>query len=67
MSLLNRITPILDGGWTGEYGELANAVGSHPRAVGSAVRAYAKRHPGWPHEHVFSKRTGRPAYEKPTP
>jgi alkylated DNA nucleotide flippase Atl1 len=61
--LLDTVTVHLNSGWAGTYGELAKLCGSHARAVGAAVRAYARRHPTWPHARVYAKRTGRPAYE----
>jgi hypothetical protein len=61
--LLPAITEILDTGWRGTYGQLAARCGTSPRAVGACVRAYARRHPRWPHTNVVSARTGRPAYQ----
>jgi hypothetical protein len=62
----HAIAGLLDGGWTGTYGELAVAIGRSPRAgrvIGHLVKGYARRNPGWPHDRVFAKLTGRPAYE----
>jgi hypothetical protein len=71
---LNHLSPeyhavagLLDGGWTGTYGSLAVAVGRSRRSgriIGRLVKGYARRHPNWPHERVYTKRTGRPANEK---
>lgn len=55
------VSQALDGDFRGTYGQLAKAIGSHPRAVGSSVRRYARLNPGWDHMRVFSKRTGLPA------
>ena len=59
--LLDTVTSHLDAGWAGTYGQLARLCGSHPRAVGACVRAYARRNPSWDHSRVYSQRTGRPA------
>jgi hypothetical protein len=60
-----QVAALLDSGWSGEYGELALAIGLDParcgRTIGRIVNAYARRHPEWPHERVYAKRTGRPA------
>ena len=61
--MLDIVTRHLDAGWSGSYGQLARLCGSHPRAVGACVRAYARRNPTWPHGRVYAKRTGCPAYE----
>jgi hypothetical protein len=56
----------LDNGWSGEYGQLAVAIGRSPRSgriIGRLVKSYAYRHPAWPHDRVYTKATGRPAYE----
>ena len=57
---------LLDGGWSGTYGDLAVAIGRTRRSgriVGRLVKGYARRNPTWPHDRVVTKRTGRPAYE----
>jgi hypothetical protein len=62
----HAIAVLLDGGWSGSYGELAVEIGRSRRSgrvVGRLVKGYARRHPTWPHERVYAKRTGRPAYE----
>lgn len=56
---------LLAAGWQGTYGDLAVAIGwsrRSGRAVGSLVRGYARRNPGWNHGNVYSKATGLPAY-----
>ena len=61
----HQVATVLKGGWTGTYGDLAKVIGGSQKAakgVGSIVRVYARRHPAWPHERVFAKRTGKPAY-----
>jgi alkylated DNA nucleotide flippase Atl1 len=60
-SVYAKVAGVLDGGFRGTYRQLAHAVGSHPRAVGSVVRRYSKLNPAWDHMRVFSARTGRPA------
>jgi hypothetical protein len=70
---LNRLSPayhavagLLGPGWQGSYVALAVTIGWSPkcgRAIGRLVKSYARRNPNWPHERVFSQRTGRPAYE----
>jgi hypothetical protein len=62
-----KIAGVLDDGFRGTYGQLARAVGSHPRAVGSVVRRYSELNPAWDHMKVFSARTGRPALLRPSP
>ena len=62
----HSVASLLRGGWSGTYGDLAVEIGRSRRSgrvVGRLVRGYARRHPQWPHERVYSKRTGRPAYE----
>lgn len=62
----HAVAGLLNGGWSGTYGSLAVAIGRTPRSgriIGRLVKGYARRHPGWPHERVVTKRTGRPAYE----
>jgi len=62
----HAVKTLLDSGWTGTYGDLCVAVGRTRRSgrvIGRLVKGYAKRHPSWPHAHVVSQRTGRPAYE----
>jgi hypothetical protein len=44
--MLNAVSALLDAGWSGTYGRPARLGGSHPRAIGACVRAYARRHPG---------------------
>ncbi len=64
--MLSDVTAVLDTGWSGEYGQLAALVGADPKAargVAKCVKEYAHRHPCWPHERVYSKKTGRPAYQ----
>ena len=61
LRMLEIITPLLDSGFTGSYRDLARLCSSHPRAIGACVRAYARRNPTWPHDRVYSERTGRPA------
>jgi len=56
---------LLDGGWSGTYGDLAVRIGRSRRSgrvVGRLVKGYARRHAAWPHERVYTKRTGRPAH-----
>ena len=60
-----RVEALLDAGWRGTYGDLAVAVGLAPKAgrvAGRLVKAYARRHPLWPHDRVVTKHHGRPAY-----
>lgn len=62
----HSVKQLLDGGWSGEYGDLAAAIGrsrKSGRVVGRLVKGYARRHPNWPHERVYTKATGRPANE----
>jgi hypothetical protein len=62
----HAVAGLLNGGWTGTYGDLAVAIGRSRRSgrvVGRLVRGYARRHTNWPHTNVYSKRSGRPAYE----
>lgn len=64
--MLQHVTAVLDTGWSGEYGQLALVVGADSKAargVAKCVKEYANRHPSWPHDRVYSKKTGRPAYE----
>lgn len=59
------VAGLLDGGWSGTYGELAVAIGRSPktgRSIGRLVKGYARRHPNWPCERVVAKRTGSPAH-----
>ena len=61
-----QVDRVLNEEWRGTYGDLAVVIGlsrRSGRAVGQLVRNYAQRHPQWPHERVYSERTGRPAYE----
>jgi alkylated DNA nucleotide flippase Atl1 len=61
----HAVEKVLDGGWSGTYGDLAEKVGRSRRSgrvIGRLVRGYAKRHAAWPHERVVTKKTGRPAY-----
>jgi len=63
----HAVAGLLSGGWSGTYGDLAVTIGRTRRSgrvIGRLVRGYARRHPAWPHERVYSKRTGRPAYEE---
>jgi alkylated DNA nucleotide flippase Atl1 len=63
----HALAGVLNGGWSGTYGDLAVAIGRSRRSgriVGRLVKGYARRHPSWPHDRVVSKRTGRPAYER---
>ncbi len=57
-----EVARVLGSEFRGTYGQLAKAVGSHPRAVGRIVRRYSLLNPGWDHMRVFSARTGRPAF-----
>jgi hypothetical protein len=60
-----QVESLLDGGWSGEYGELAVAIGSSRnlgQPIGRIVRAYGDRHPNWDHNNVYAKKTGQPAY-----
>lgn len=62
----HAVAGLISGGWSGTYGQLALAIGRSPksgRVVGHLVKGYARRNPTWPHGRVYSKRTGRPAYE----
>ena len=62
----HSVAGLLNEGWSGAYGDLAVAIGRSPRfgqAVGQIVKSYARRNPAWPHDRVYSKQTGRPAYE----
>ena len=59
------VADLLDEGWSGSYGQLAEAIGRSPktgRSIGRLVKGYARRHADWPHERVYAKRTGRPAH-----
>jgi alkylated DNA nucleotide flippase Atl1 len=62
----HSVAGLLNGGWSGTYGDLAVSIGRSPRSgrvVGRLVKSYARRHPAWCHDQVYSKSTGRPAYE----
>jgi len=59
------VKSLLDGTWSGTYGDLAVAVGRTRRSgriIGRLVKGYAKRHPAWPHSRVVTKHNGLPAY-----
>lgn len=59
-----RCAAILDGGWRGEYGDLARCLGrsnKSGRIIGRFVRSYTLRHPKWDISSVVSKTTGKPA------
>ena len=61
------VARLLDNGWTGTYGNLAESIGRTARSgrvIGRLVKGYARRHPAWPHERVYTKRTGRPAHHQ---
>jgi alkylated DNA nucleotide flippase Atl1 len=65
--MLDEVARVLDSGWSGTYGQLTAKVGSNPKAdrgVATCVKAYPDLHRDWPHERVFSGRTGRPANEQ---
>lgn len=66
MSLCYRLVEaLLDGGWVGTYGDLAQEIGlaaNGGRCAGGLVRAYSRRRPNWNHFHVVKKSTSRPAY-----
>ena len=60
------VAQVLDSGWSGTYGDLAVRIGRSSRSgriIGQLVKSYARRHPDWSHDNVYSKATGRPAYE----
>jgi hypothetical protein len=63
----HAVAGFLDAGWTGTYGDLAVMIGRTRRSgrvVGRLVKSYALRHANWPHANVYSRRTGRPAYQQ---
>jgi alkylated DNA nucleotide flippase Atl1 len=63
----HTVASLLDSGWTGTYGDLAVQIGwgrRSGRTAGRLVKGYARRNPNWPHQRVYSERTGRPAYEQ---
>jgi hypothetical protein len=68
--LFQRIAQWLEANpeWRGTYGELATRVGYDPvkcsRAVGTVIKAYKIKHPGFDNQRVFRKSTGRPGYER---
>jgi alkylated DNA nucleotide flippase Atl1 len=62
----HAVKGLLDGGWVGSYGDLAVTIGRSPRSgrvIGRLVKSYARRHPNWPHGHVYARETGLPAYQ----
>jgi len=62
----HQVKAILQGGWRGNYGQLAICIGRSRKAgrvIGRLVRSFALRYPMWDHTHVVAKATGRPAYE----
>jgi alkylated DNA nucleotide flippase Atl1 len=59
------VADLLGNGWSGTYGDLAVTIGRGPksgRVIGRLVKSYARRHPEWRHESVYTKATGRPAH-----
>jgi hypothetical protein len=62
----HAVEELLDNAWSGQYGDLAVAIGRSRRSgrvIGLLVKSYARRHPKWPHERVYTKATGRPAHK----
>ena len=62
----HAVAGLLNGGWSGTYGDLAICTGRSSRSgrvVGRLVKSYAQRHSSWSHDRVVTRRTGRPAYK----